>query len=213
MVAGVAAMSAFEAHVINVTAHIENALKVETTPIQFGTVFPQEYLTKDFKISLSDSFIGASTADDVSYVIAQKPKPILPKPATCAQGYTTEEAARAYCIATPSDTSCCYLSLCPFLSKTSPDTNDTSEPSYYIPAVIGGASAYCQTPATSAAGYLSKNAGDTDDVWTVDLKVPPVAGYVGQDWPASCANWVVAQNAQDYGCDLWVEVTGISRLP
>ena len=44
VISGVAGMSAFEAHVINVTAKIENALKVDTTPIDYGTVFPQEAL-------------------------------------------------------------------------------------------------------------------------------------------------------------------------
>ena len=41
VVASVAAMSAYEAHIINVTAKIENALSVDTTPIHFGTIFPQ----------------------------------------------------------------------------------------------------------------------------------------------------------------------------
>ena len=39
-----AMFAAFEAHVINVTAKIENALAVNTTPIEFGTVFPEEVL-------------------------------------------------------------------------------------------------------------------------------------------------------------------------
>ena len=38
---GVAALSAYEAHVINVTAHIENALYVHPESRDFGTVFPQ----------------------------------------------------------------------------------------------------------------------------------------------------------------------------
>jgi len=45
---GIAAMSAYEAHVINVTAHIENALSVTPEEMIFGTVFPQEYLERDF---------------------------------------------------------------------------------------------------------------------------------------------------------------------
>ena len=51
--------AAFEAHVINVTATIENALKVNTNSIDFGTVFPQEKLDKDFTVSLSDSFVSS----------------------------------------------------------------------------------------------------------------------------------------------------------
>ena len=48
--------AAFEAHVINVTARIENALSVNTDPISFGTVFPQEELDRLIRLSLSKSF-------------------------------------------------------------------------------------------------------------------------------------------------------------
>lgn len=71
---GVVGMSAFEAHIINVTAHIENALKVDTTPIDFGTVFPQEKFIKNFWIELSDSFKEEGRVDDVKYEIHQKRK-------------------------------------------------------------------------------------------------------------------------------------------
>src|SRR3989344_8662517 len=71
---GVAGMSAFEAHVINVTAKIENALRVNTDPIDFGTVFPQEQLDKFFDVTLSASFIEEDRVDDVEYMIRQKPK-------------------------------------------------------------------------------------------------------------------------------------------
>lgn len=74
VVAGAAAFSAFEAHVINVTARIENALKVNTTPIDFGTVFPQEQLDRQFDIALSDSFQREDRVDDVEYFLRQKPK-------------------------------------------------------------------------------------------------------------------------------------------
>jgi hypothetical protein len=56
---GVAAVSAYEAHVINVRAHVENALEVNLgTPyeLDFGTVFPEEWLTKEFVVGTSDSF-------------------------------------------------------------------------------------------------------------------------------------------------------------
>jgi hypothetical protein len=43
--------AAFEAHVINVTAQIENALQVTTEAIDFGTVFPQEYLAEPLEVA------------------------------------------------------------------------------------------------------------------------------------------------------------------
>src|SRR3989344_4127588 len=66
--------SAFEAHVINVTAKIENALSVPLKSINFGTVFPQEHLDKPLDIRLSGSFMEADRVDDVEYIIRQKPK-------------------------------------------------------------------------------------------------------------------------------------------
>ena len=72
--AGVAGLSAFEAHVINVTAKIENALQVSADSIDFGTVFPQEELDKEVSISLSRSFLSEDRVDDVNYFIRQKPK-------------------------------------------------------------------------------------------------------------------------------------------
>ncbi|RJQ36452.1 VWA domain-containing protein [Candidatus Parcubacteria bacterium] len=66
--------AAFEAHVVNVTAKIENALTVPVNPLDFGTVFPQEYLVKNIPIALSQSFQDEDRVDDVEYVIRQKPK-------------------------------------------------------------------------------------------------------------------------------------------
>ena len=73
-VALVPMFAAFEAHVINVTAQIENALSVPVTPITFGTVFPQEHLNRPLEIALSDSFMTEDRVDDVEYIIRQKPK-------------------------------------------------------------------------------------------------------------------------------------------
>jgi hypothetical protein len=124
--AGVVGFSAFEAHIINVTAHIENALDVRTKALDFGTVFPQEALTQSFDISLSGSFTDATRVDDVHYNIVQKPKckandsenpiqfvPVDRSTELCPAGYTQ------------------MLNLCPFLSKTTTEGNDTSHLSYF----------------------------------------------------------------------------------
>src|SRR3989344_5136550 len=68
------AFMAFEAHVVNVTATIENALSAPLESIDFGTVFPQEHLEKTLRVGLSDSFIAEDRVDDVEYFIRQKPK-------------------------------------------------------------------------------------------------------------------------------------------
>ncbi|MFQ6049932.1 MAG: hypothetical protein ACE5J0_02740 [Candidatus Paceibacterales bacterium] len=208
--AGVAAMSAYEAHVINVTAHIENALTTHGSPIEFGTVFPQEYLESQFTVRLSDSFGLAEGYDDVEYYVRQKPKPIWPVPVDCELYLKrpTIDQARAHCHDYPGDLKCCYRSLCPFLSKLPElEEGDKGVPSYYDL----GPPAKCITPSPDyGMGRLAKSVSDYSDVWTVDLKVPPVEGYVGQDWPAGCPT--VAENDKDYGCDLWIEVYNISHF-
>lgn len=297
VVGGVAAMSAYEAHVINVTAHIENALYVHPDEIAFGTVFPQEYVDSQFTVELSSSFLAEDRVNDVAYVIKQKPKCecIVPDPGLedCIYGpYAPVDYATHEC---PNADYEEMENLCPFLSKMDADLgdgNDTSHPSYYVedaagdycitpitvessmlnfsstgwggwscPAgtkVIGGTTDcieslaisqpakpgvgtypnyphYTYTPpeegwvvqnggtpqsckiyvdciasayADDASGVLTKNGGDPIDLWIVDLKVPPVDGFVGQDWPAGCPT--VPTNDVDYGCDLWIEVTNIS---
>ena len=215
-----AMFAAVEAHVINVTAHIENALEVDTNEIAFGTVFPQEYTTEQFTLGMSRSFLDEGRVDDIKYEIKQKPKPILPQTDACVDSAGKEfenvDEARAYCHDNPDDLDCCYLSLCPYLSKMDgdpEDNNDTDHPSYYVPESTDAAGvvtpAHCQNVVENATGFLAKSAGDLTDAWIVDLKVPPVEDYVGQDWPEGCPT--VEKNDRDYGCDLWVEVTEISE--
>jgi hypothetical protein len=182
-------MSAFESHVINVTAHIENALTVNTEHLDFGIVFPQEYIERNFTINLSESFLAENRVDDVEYDIVQKPKPRNPED-------------WQYCLQNPDDYVKCYPSLCLFLSKISDKdpANDIDAPSYFQ-------GDHCIVPG-EASGRLAKSEQDESDLWTVDLKVPPITDYVGQDWPVGCPT-IDAED--DYGCDLWIEVTGISE--
>ncbi len=141
IIGGVATMSAFEAHVINVTAQIENALSVATEHIVFGTVFPNERLERGLEIGLSSSFLEEDRVDDVEYKIVQKPKPVNPDNPDYDTDYCIEEKAMLYgCINTylvdnPGSTlqeaimDCyegydienCYPSLCQFLSKEPDD--------------------------------------------------------------------------------------------
>ena len=402
VVSGVAVMSAFEAHIINVTAHIENALAVDTHGIDFGTVFPQEYLERDIVIRLSDSFMDENQrrVKDVKYKIVQKPKlwidnfedDVFPPhrsltfvdpddngtygvasgvltittgddvedlygPGEPAIGtdwtaprmvmhmggnFTVETKVYADPTGHPGsegeyqsggilvygsdgnvirleltrwgtgtvgnsavymesqedgvkvgkrwtgndfadevylkverngdkftgyystdgsswievpygegedpivndkigdypyvgvavtdnqdessfsakfdyvEMNGAYGDLCRFLSKIpESETGDVGIPSYYIEQQDR-----CENPDPSglgAYGYLEKclpgdacQTADTKDCWTIDLKVPPVDGYVGQDWPDSCRGWTVPIDGADYGCDLWIEVTGFS---
>jgi hypothetical protein len=79
VVSGVAAVSAYEAHLINVRAHVENALTVDTAHVDFGTVFPQEWLSGNITVQTSESFRD-ETQDRVTTVnyavyVEWKPSP------------------------------------------------------------------------------------------------------------------------------------------
>ena len=311
-----AMFAAFEAHVINVTAHIENALYVHPDEIAFGTVFPQEYVERQITIQMSESFGSEERVDDIEYVIKQKAKcecdyeefladgsrnpdfeTYCIEGQYAAVGYATHECPTDYTV---------MESLCPYLSKVDADPdddNDTSHPSYYndpTPAEPNSGDEYCNQPvreygnvlaysstgwaghscpagthavgggvigstepiaaqgiaepgatiggetypvfphwtftppetgyvvengstpqsmqiyvdclATNpdATGRLSKFEDDRLDLWTIDLKAPPFDGYVGQDWPAGCPVLPGDPDGEDFGCDLWIEVTEIS---
>jgi hypothetical protein len=225
---GVAAMSAFEAHIINVTAIIENALSVSPPEIEFGTVFPQEKLYQPLTIALSSSFLGEDRVDDVGYMIHQKPKPKTPED-------------REYCLEHSENLERCYPSLCPVLSKL-PD--ELPEPENYK-ANDKGISVPHPDPECSDGedndgdgfidfpedqecfsandddemypgdmpqvfGYLAKSIGDTEDTWTIDLVVPCFEGMCEQGYVGPTLD--SALEGQIFGCDLWVEVVGISTI-
>lgn len=226
--------AAFEAHVINVTARIENALFVHPEGLEFGTVFPQEHLESSMFISFSQSF---STSDQhrvgqVDYVIKQKPKP---RPEYEAVVGTPE--ARKWChdnfvdligpgvawdsAETEKYLENCYPSLCPYLSKH-PDNQP-------LPSNDIGVNAFHDPfdPANYFYGKLLKfNANgntignDPADTVTIDLAVPCFRGRCAQDWDdfvhqnnpqADPEKYKLPQELEHdvFGCDLWVEVTKI----
>jgi len=217
--------SAFEAHIINVTAQIENALYVHPQSREFGTVFPQENLAQGVFVTFSESFSATdqTRVGNVDYKIVQKPEP---RPEYISQ--VGVDQARLWCEEnlpqTPydaNDTSWqdflanCYPSLCPYLSKD-PDN-------YPAPGNDVGVPAFHDPTATSsiALGTINKFGTDVGDNWIIDLAVPCFEGSCAQDW----ADFVHSKNPdvtdpasyelpadlehQIFGCDLWVEVTNI----
>lgn len=228
-------LAAFEAHVVNVTATIENALFVHPEDLEFDTVFPQEHLFSSFFIGFSNSF---STGDQrrvgrVDYVIKQKPEP-----REVFRDAVGVEAARDWChlnspanAADPNDPyyQRCYPNLCPYLSKH-PDNfpssgpnafNDVGVPPFHDPDdpnywPKGKLVKYTNPPLnTSTIG------NDPSDVWTVDLAVPCFKGQCAQDWETFVLGlnpnagdpekYKLPQSLehQKFACDLWVEVTNI----
>ena len=66
---GVAAVSAYEAHTINVIAKVENAISVSTNETDFGTVFPEEWVSQHFSANLSGSFCEQTRVDTVNITV------------------------------------------------------------------------------------------------------------------------------------------------
>jgi len=229
IIAGAAAFSAFEAHVVNVTATIENALTVpvEQNGLTFGEMFPEEVGHVTLPISLSDSFMSTERVDDVEYIIRQKPKCGIPVPSVASgtpvsySGFTqvTEDGNTFVC---PAGSVQLPL-LCPYLSKN--ELNPAGAPTGNgIAAFHGLPGPWTETTTenTQVAGVLSKELGKTSTNWDIDLHTPCFKGQCSQDW----ASFVTKTNASVtdptlyeadpanehavFGCDLWIEVTNIS---
>lgn len=236
ILAGAAAMSAFEAHVINVTATIENALNVSVDALDFGTVFPQEALDQRFNVFLSESFVREDRVDDVDYFIRQKPKCGIPIPQTDPVEYSgfvqvvEDEAGIFVCpeviINDLPVRSVPLPLLCPYLSKEElttdgPEENDGSA----LVAFHGPISLIDWTMQVAQSfdvfGRLAKSEQDTQDTWNIDLKVPCFGEHCAQDWDSFVNGINNSVNPADYiqpienehelfGCDLWLEVKGVS---
>ncbi|MCK5459968.1 hypothetical protein KAI52_02550 [Candidatus Parcubacteria bacterium] len=239
---GAMGLVAFEAHVINVTAKIENALAVDTEHIDFGTVFPQEFIKENLTIALSSSFLAEDRVDDVNYVIKQKPKVrpsdqnpdgdpyamIYPDPQNPNEGIVAHE----YCLEEgpvdaddPNDPYYihCYPILCPYLSKHKHIDDhtmltDRCDSAYPYDCEVD---AFHET-SVIATGHLVQSVNDITDKWVIDLAVPCFDGQCDQtydEWvwginPDVVNPWdwtlPASLESQTFGCDLWIEVTGIS---
>ena len=229
IIAGSAAFSAFEAHVVNVTATINNAINVpqEQNGISFGNVFPEQVSHMPLNVSLSDSFNNESRVDDVSYMIRQKPKCGILAPNSDLKNPTYIGFAQV--TDGPDGTFVCPEGsvklplLCPYLSKhlvvNRCDPNlpvGTEGACTGIDAFHGDINNWTAstTIATEVFGHLTKQGGDISDNWDIDLHAPCFKGMCAQD-NVIPANFQPdpSLEGQMFGCDLWVEINGISLPP
>ncbi len=232
-VASVPLFAAFEAHVINVTARIENALAVTPTEIRFGTVFPEERLDQNVTVELSGSFREEQNADDVNYIIRQKPKCAITRnsgevallDAGTASGHVTVDItgrANVDCgnpprpmvageVWGPLPLLCPYLSKHPIRSESDPSANDGSLDAFHPIGSINTSTG--QWVWNDVPGRLAKSDRDVSDQWNIDLKVPCFKGQCAQD-DVIPADYELDPTLEHkiFGCDLWVEVTGVSRV-
>ncbi|RJQ36450.1 hypothetical protein C4552_04140 [Candidatus Parcubacteria bacterium] len=198
--------AAFEAHVVNVTAKIENALSVGTEWIDFGTVFPQEHLDQPLTVQLSNSFLEEGRVDDVAYFIRQKPKcaitaengTVLMDEPLATTGHLVANQDGSYSVdcgeaprqLTTGETWGVLPSLCEYISKHGPDENDGNTNSFHIPFWVDTNGPTSTVQYLDTFGRLAKSdvdtedelPGDTVDNWVIDLAVPCFGNYCAQDW-------------------------------
>ncbi len=204
VVSGVAAVSAYEAHLINVTAHVENALSVNTTAIDYGTVFPQEVLKVHRNIALSESALRELDDDllSVDYQVWAECKPIP-----------------------GSDPLAFYQWLGDWLWVGIDAPQILSPIDGHVQ--VGAAPASCPgaLPIGGAASPLTGNlnANNTVDMMGVTILTPAFVGYynaltdVKPDYfqaVIDAGNWpllVGDPDGTDLGLDLKIQVTGINR--
>ena len=218
--------AAFEAHVINVTAQIENALAVSADTIDFGTVFPQEHLERPLNVRLSQSFLDEGRVDDVNYFIRQKPKCgittsggevlvagstvsgevfVGTAPASTTPDHTFFQGEGYYvdCGLTPPELAegqafGMLPLLCPYISKESVDQNDGDTPSFHQPWTIASSTIVW----TDTLGRLAKSEQDISDDWIIDLAVPCFGGNCAQDWADFVRRINPDANADDFVADI-----------
>jgi hypothetical protein len=82
VLSGVAAVSAYEAHIVNVKAHLENAMLVDRVEIDYGTVFPEEWMVETFTVGVSSSFcaIDQTRVNTIDYSVWVEWKPETNRP-------------------------------------------------------------------------------------------------------------------------------------
>ncbi len=160
IVSGVAAVSAFEAHVVNVKAHVENALIVSRdADMDFGITFPQDLLEKELYIGLSESFrsTNQTRVSDLEYVLFWTPKLVSEHPgAIDPDGDGFFEPIYPFIV--PG-----------FVSAESPLDG-------IVPGAITPPSSFTSCPTPSGYvkwgwGHLDK-ASDPSDVWHLKFNVP-----------------------------------------
>ncbi len=204
--------AAFEAHVINVTAKIENAMSVPVDPLDFGTVFPQEHLDKKLDITLSDSFLAEDRVESVEYMIRQKPKcawtwdggesfdqsstvtgHVVVNTSTPEGDYTIDcgEEPETRPEGVPENANWGVLpSLCEYISKHSEATDWDEETDEPIAWEDGALASFHQPFEIDQDGNIvwtevngmMSKPSDQTDSWTIDLAVPCFGGYCAQDW-------------------------------
>ncbi len=186
---GLPFFAAFEAHIINVRAHIENALHVGINEIDLGILFPNETNTpvREFDVELSTSFKAQQRVKDVSYFIRCKSKGQHDVQSTWRT--TGNDHSREYWN---------EHNLCPYLDVVKDEDDNDGD--------------------SMAGANLDMSRNDILDGWLVSVpRVPSFLGFQSQadldsNWPTihTPDHGPEGEEGEDYGADLWIETTGFS---
>ena len=196
VVAGLVSAAAFEGHVVDVRAHVENALWVDPIEINYGNfTFPQESIDRYICIGLTESFVNVNQTRvcDVKYALIWETKPI--------EGHDPVPGQLEICDPTGSGN---FTDIYPYILLTTGDGSDNQTP---FPMWV---------PANAVAwGTLDKCLPDNCDTWGLKFDVPVFdlwynegtdpatpSGVLGPDEYCIVEEWV--------GCDQcpyrWVKV-------
>ena len=177
LVSGVAAVSAYEAHIVDVKAHVENALGVPVE-MDFGIVFPQELVENDFKFGLSNSFLDEDQdrVSDLLYGMMWEMKPI-------EDGYVD------------ADNDTYFEPLAPYLTLSDADPTDGNDWVTTPPAGWPGT-----TWTQIAGGELNKTAtaGDRCDEWHIRFAVPVFDKWYNATTDPKTPSGILVYDNQDY---------------
>ena len=162
VVVGLVSATAFEGHIVDVRAHVENALWVDPYEINYGNfTFPQESIDEYLCIGLTTSFLNANQLRlcDVKYALIWEPKPIA--------GHQPVPGQQEIC---DPDGDGNFTPIAPFILLTTADGSDNQQP---YPAWV---------PANAAGwGTLDKCLPDNCDTWGLKFDVPVFEGYYNPD--------------------------------
>lgn len=155
IISGITAVGAWEGHLVDVKAHVENAVGVTPLDVDFGIMFPQEEVEKEVYIGLSESFRAEEQTrySSVKYYVCWEPKLI--------EGHDPILANQPIC---DPDEDGYFEPLWPWLQ-----VNAEGDTIYEVPVQGDG---YVRI----GEGILYK-ADDICDVWHLVFDPPVFAGY------------------------------------
>ena len=192
VVSGVAMVSAYEAHVINVRAKVENATYLTRENIDFGSVFPQEWLIEEFNVQVSDSFCAESQnrTSKIDYSIWVEWKKGLGKTAYWLAANNTWQGPYAGYYDWLGDALYIGIDVVPANKKYPAAAGGNLTP-VGAPPPIGGAKWLLNSP-KSLSKYDSPPGGyNMGDKITIGLDVPVFEGYYNE---ATDKAWQYSEN-------------------